>query len=59
MHWLFWAVGILAALFFLDRILLWFESRGWLYYRRNKPRGGAAIYNLMQIHSIFEPASSR
>jgi hypothetical protein len=52
---LFWIVGIVLALLALDRLLLWFESKGWLYYRRTGPRGGAAVYHLMQMHSVFEP----
>ncbi len=52
---LFWALVVLGALLALDRLLLWLESRGWLYYRRNKPRRGAATYHLMEIHTTFEP----
>lgn len=52
---LFWGVVIAVAILTLDRLLLWLESRGWLYYRRNKPRGGAAIYHLMEVHSNLEP----
>ena len=39
-HWLVWpalAIGAVAALFGLDRLGLWLEDRGWLYYRRKKP----------------------
>ncbi len=52
---LFWTAAIVVALFALDRLLLWLESKGWLYYRRNKPRGGASVYHLMELHSVFEP----
>jgi len=55
MRFVIWGSAIILALFALDRLLLWFESKGWMYYRRNKPRGGAAVYHLMQIHSVFEP----
>ncbi|NIR43540.1 MAG: hypothetical protein GWN99_06535 [Gemmatimonadetes bacterium] len=50
-----WIAAIAASLLALDRLLLWMESRGWLYYRCNKPRGGAATYHMMQIHSIYDP----
>jgi hypothetical protein len=52
---LVWGAVIGVALLALDRLLLWLESRGWLYYRRNKPRGGAAVYHLMEMHSNFDP----
>ena len=32
-----WVVGFVIGLFFLDRVLLWAEARGWIYYRVNKP----------------------
>ncbi len=50
-----WIVGILAGLFVLDRILLWVEARGWIYYRRNKPGRGASTYHLLEWNSAFDP----
>ena len=50
-----WIVGAVAGLLTLDRLLLWAESKGWLYYRRNKPRGGAAVYHLLEMSSILDP----
>jgi hypothetical protein len=29
-----------AALFALDRLFLWMERRGWVYWRKSKRRGG-------------------
>lgn len=51
----FWIAVTAVAIFAVDRLLLWMEAKGWLYYRRNKPRGGAATYHMMQIHSIYDP----
>jgi hypothetical protein len=31
------AVGVIPALWLLDRLGLWLEDRGWLYYRKKKP----------------------
>lgn len=31
-----WIIGIVVALFGLDRLFLWMEARGWLYWRRVK-----------------------
>ncbi len=36
------ALGVVAALYGLDRLGLWLEGRGWLYYRRKKPTGSPA-----------------
>ncbi len=55
MRLLFWGFVAVVALAALDRLLLWMEKRGWIYYRRYKPRRGASTYHLMEIHSIFEP----
>jgi hypothetical protein len=50
-----WGVAVAFALFLLDRLLLWVESRGWLYYRRTRPRGGASLYHFLDIHKIYNP----
>jgi hypothetical protein len=50
-----WIVGSAAGLFVLDRLLLWVESRGWIYYRRNKPGRGASTYHLLEWNSAFDP----
>ncbi len=52
---LFWGTVIVVVLLAVDRLLLWAEKKGWIYYRRNKPGRGASTYHLMEIHSIFEP----
>jgi hypothetical protein len=39
-HWLILGlvgIGLLPALWLLDRLGLWLEDRGWLYYRKKKP----------------------
>ena len=50
-----WGIAVAAALLLLDRLFLWMESRGWLYYRRTKSRGGASLYHFLQIHKIYNP----
>jgi hypothetical protein len=35
-------LGVVAALYGLDRLGLWLEDRGWLYYRRKKPSSSPA-----------------
>ncbi len=55
--WLAWAFalpGVLAALYGLDRLGLWLESRGWLYYRRRKPTSSPASA-WVGLHQLIEP----
>ena len=52
---LVWASIAVLAVVVVDRALLWAESRGWLYYRRNKPRGGASAYHFLEMSSILDP----
>jgi hypothetical protein len=51
---LFWIAGIIAALFALDRLLLWMEARGWIYWRkvRRKRSGGGGPF---VVGSVFDP----
>jgi len=56
---LYWGLGIVVGLLVLDRLLLWFESRGWLYYRRTKKRGGGSLYHVLEMHSVFDRQSRR
>ena len=48
-------IAVAAALLLFDRLFLWMESRGWLYYRRTKSRGGASLYHFLDIHKIYNP----
>jgi hypothetical protein len=45
LHWLAGVlalVDLLTALYWLDRLCLWLEARGWLYYRHKKPESSPA-----------------
>ena len=48
------AVTLLPALRLLDRLGLWLEDRGWLFYRRKKP-SSSPLSNLVSIQQIIEP----
>jgi hypothetical protein len=37
-------VVIMLAALALDHLLLWMESRGWIYWRRNRPARGASTF---------------
>ncbi|MDP8225034.1 MAG: hypothetical protein P9L99_16865 [Candidatus Lernaella stagnicola] len=58
MSFLKWALilgGVVAAFWLIDRLLLYCEARGWLYYRKKTPAPGAVGSALMELHSILEP----
>jgi hypothetical protein len=50
-----WTLGIVAGLLVLDRLFRWLESRGWIYYRKNKPGRGASTYHLLEWNAAFDP----
>jgi hypothetical protein len=45
----------ILALFALDRLALWMESRGWIYYRRRKPQSSALGNAFLQVQALIEP----
>lgn len=57
-QWLLWLVvplGLIAALYWLDRFGLWLEDRGWLYYRRKKP-SSSRLSGLVVLQEFVEPS---
>jgi hypothetical protein len=47
-------LGIALALYGLDRLGLWLEDRGWLYYRRKKPTSSPASM-WVALQQVIEP----
>lgn len=56
-YWIVLAVlGIAAALFLLDRLLLRMERRGWIYYRLHKHRSPGAMGNaFLEMQTMLDP----
>jgi hypothetical protein len=52
---LVWGIAIFALAAILDRLLLWVEKRGWVFYRRTKGRGRGSLYHMLELHSVFDP----
>ena len=48
--------AIVVVLFCLDRVLLAMERRGWIYYRKRKPEGGATGSVFLEMQSFVEPS---
>ena len=49
------ALAVVVGLLVLDRLALWMESRGWIYWRKVKPKGGGGAAGLMAMHTLIEP----
>lgn len=50
-----WASAVLAALWGLDRLLLWAEARGWIYYRKKRGTGSRLGSAFLEVQSLLEP----
>ena len=53
------ALVVIAILFALDRLFLWMEKRGWVYWRRTKREhgtgGGGTAGILTEFQKLVEP----
>jgi hypothetical protein len=57
-QWLLYGLigaGVLLALYTLDRLFLWMENRGWVYYRKTRGSGGGASGVLTTTQQFVEP----
>jgi hypothetical protein len=52
-----WVAGVALAFFAIDRLALWAESRGWIYWRRTKHRGSAMSGVLSELNVIGNPSA--
>jgi len=50
-----WICVAVAGLLLLDRLFLWMEERGWLYYRKKKGTSSAA--DIFMGSNVFDPGS--
>lgn len=48
---------IIISLYFADRICLWLERRGWLYYRRKKPESSILGNAFLDLQTILNPSA--
>lgn len=53
------AAGIGLVLFFLDRLALAMERRGWIYYRKNKPSSTSLGNAFLDLQSLLEPGTKQ
>lgn len=52
---LLWGAVLMLIAVAADRMLLWLERRGWIYYRRTRGLRGRAMYHAQELDSIFNP----
>ncbi|MEQ1817014.1 MAG: hypothetical protein ABL871_00275 [Terricaulis sp.] len=52
-----WIGGVVLALFLIDRVALWAEERGWIYWRRKKAQTGALGSALMEMNVFINPSA--
>lgn len=53
--WILVGVASVAVLVALDRLLLWAESRGWVYWRRHKPSSSSMGNAMASLQAFLEP----
>ena len=49
-------IAILVGLYLLDRLCLWLEAKGWLYYRHHQSQGGFLGSTLLELNSFLHPS---
>lgn len=52
-----WLVGFVLGLLAVDRLALWAESKGWIYWRKKKASTGALGSALMEMNVIANPSA--
>lgn len=50
-----WICVAVAGLLLLDRLFLWMEEKGWVYYRKVKPKSGWG--DVFTGSNVFDPNS--
>lgn len=54
-----WAMLVAVALFVLDRLALWMEARGWIYWRRRQAKGSAIGAAMLELQDLLEAGRAR
>jgi hypothetical protein len=52
-------LAFLGGLFLLDRLALWAERRGWIYWRNTKSRGNTLGSITLELQKIFESGKAK
>jgi hypothetical protein len=53
-----WTVAAVLAVIGFDRLLLWMEAKGWIYWRKVKRKGGGgAAAALISLNAMYDPSA--
>jgi hypothetical protein len=47
----------ILAIYFFDKVCLWLEEKGWLYYRNKKAESGIIGNALLELHALLNPGT--
>ena len=50
-------LAICVGLYITDKICLWLERKGLLFYRHNKPEGGVIGSTLLELQNMVNPST--
>ena len=50
----FIGLATFVGLYLLDRMALWAERRGWVFYRKTKATGNSLRFTALELQNIFE-----
>jgi len=55
---IFLIISAICAVFYLfDKVCLWLESQGWLYYRNKKADSGVIGKAMLELHFLLNPST--
>lgn len=57
MEYLKIVVALFVGIFILDRMGLWLESKGWIYWRKKRSTGAGFGNALQELDAFFRPNS--
>ena len=52
-----WTAAIAVAAFLFDRLALWAEERGWIYWRRKKAQSTSIGAILSDLNAVTNPSA--
>ncbi len=55
MKYLVWGIVLVVGLYLLDRLGLWAEERGWIFYRKRHASSGTMSNAFLEVMKVFDP----
>ncbi|MEU6587595.1 hypothetical protein [Nocardia sp. NPDC046763] len=56
MDWMFWVLGLVVGAVVVDRVAVWAEGRGWIYWRHRPRNAGVGPSVFGQVESLLSPS---